>query len=645
MHFFALLLTGTATLTGTIVSYLYDRKLPLGWRLSGGACTGFGILAVTGFALASALGLNRVALSLTEIALASLSTALLCNPRIRKQLCVELHCAAAAIRSIRSDPVAIATYAVYWTALSLLLLFIFSRAVFVADNEIYTGVTNNLGDLPFHLHIINGFVQGQNLPPLDPNFAGVRLTYSFLPDFTTAMLVCAGASATFAILVQDLILAFGFVGILHRWTWELTKDRSAASIAPMLALFNGGLGWWILLRELRASDTGLWSLLFRLSHDYTILPDATIRWGNILTSLLVPQSGLLFAAPLALCVFVQLWLSFQDRDGNPSVRNRFSRPLAAGLITGMLPLVHAYTYVVVLGMATCAVFLLRRWRQWFVFAGVALLLGGPQMLWLLKDTAITTSKFIGWHLGWDRGDDNILWFWFKNTGLLLPLLIWALVEMWRSKRFSRQSFLFLAPFSLCFIIPNLVMLAPWVWDNIKVLFYWHLAAIPPVAWLLVRWWNQSGGYRFAAIAVVFSLTCAGAIDVCRVVLNTTWYREFDKGAIAAAAEISELSPPQATILHAPTYNSAIYLTGRRSVLGYPGWIWSHGLDAGSREDDIRRIYAGVPEADSLLRKYHVDYVLVGPQERGTMTVNPGYFASHTAIAHSGDYTLFAVEHP
>ena len=31
---------------------------------------------------------------------------------------------------------------------------------------------------------------------------------------------------------------------------------------------------------------------------------------------------------------------------------------------------------------------------------------------------------------------------------------------------------FYLPFTFCFIVPNLVKLAPWGWDNIKVLFYW-----------------------------------------------------------------------------------------------------------------------------------------------------------------------------
>ena len=47
------------------------------------------------------------------------------------------------------------------------------------------------------------------------------------------------------------------------------------------------------------------------------------------------------------------------------------------------------------------------------------------------------------------------------------------------------------PFTLCFLIPNFVKLAPWVWDNIKMIFYWWIVSAPIVALLLARLWEGS----------------------------------------------------------------------------------------------------------------------------------------------------------
>jgi len=46
------------------------------------------------------------------------------------------------------------------------------------------------------------------------------------------------------------------------------------------------------------------------------------------------------------------------------------------------------------------------------------------------------------------------------------------------------------------------------------------------------------------------------------------------------------------------------------------------IDFGQRETDIKKIYSGSPDAESLLDKYGVDYVVIDPQEISVMgTVN------------------------
>ena len=91
-----------------------------------------------------------------------------------------------------------------------LLAAVFDRAIVTTpEGAIATGVDHNLGDLPFHLAIVSGFVRGQNFPPEHPELAGVRLTYPFGVDLAAALPVAAGASLREAFLVQDLALAPG----------------------------------------------------------------------------------------------------------------------------------------------------------------------------------------------------------------------------------------------------------------------------------------------------------------------------------------------------------------------------------------------------------------------------------------------------
>ena len=53
------------TLSGTVVTYLYDDEAPLSARLCAGACIGIAALGLVGFVFASLLGLTTSAVYLT----------------------------------------------------------------------------------------------------------------------------------------------------------------------------------------------------------------------------------------------------------------------------------------------------------------------------------------------------------------------------------------------------------------------------------------------------------------------------------------------------------------------------------------------------------------------------------------------------
>jgi uncharacterized membrane protein len=84
----------------------------------------------------------------------------------------------------------------------------------------------------------------------------------------------------------------------------------------------------------------------------------------------------------------------------------------------------------------------------------------------------------------------------------------------------------------------------------------------------------------------------------------------------------------------------VFLTGRRSLLGYPGHAWTHGIDYAAREADIRRIYAGELDADELIAGYGIEYAVVGPLEHASMTVNDSYFQRFAFIGEVGEYRLY-----
>jgi hypothetical protein len=367
---------------GTLFTYLYDEGAPLISRLSAGACMGFGALGLIGFVLASFLGLTPLCLLLTAAALA-LPSGLLSEPKRRARVFADVEGAARGVRRAILYPSRRSTLCLILYALIFILLWlVYERAMFEQGGAIYTGLANNYGDLPFHLSVITSFVKGGNFPPEDPTYAGARFTYPFLADFIAACFVRAGASLRGAMLLENLALALALTGLLYRWALLLTRDRAAAHLSPVLLLLSGGLGWWLLFDDAWQGKKNILAALLESQHDYTIIPESIYRWGNGLTTLLVPQRSMLLGLPLALVVFIQWWQVFggenEDEKGKEEKRrgkkrkragsvaiistSAFSsslntsgvrRMLAAGLVAGLLPLSHAHTFIVVMMVGSC----------------------------------------------------------------------------------------------------------------------------------------------------------------------------------------------------------------------------------------------------------------------------------------------------
>ena len=110
-------------------------------------------------------------------------------------------------------------------------------------------------------------------------------------------------------------------------------------------------------------------------------------------------------------MFVVLWQFVHDPGpwGVPQVRGarglgrfvmRYRQPLAAAILTGSLPLVHAHSFGVVLGSAFFIGLAFRGWREgrwvpWAVYVVVTLLLALPQIWWSSNDSVSNTGTFFG----------------------------------------------------------------------------------------------------------------------------------------------------------------------------------------------------------------------------------------------------------
>jgi hypothetical protein len=628
-----------------VLTYLYDEDAPLLVRAAAGSVVGAAFFSLAAFLVFCFFGMTAATDSLA-LALALSPVALLARKNFRERLFADFNSSKKALEN--ADRQKFARFA-YYAVLLVVLYFFFDRAMLETKDGIYTGASQNLGDLPFHLGAIFSFTEGNNFPPENPSFAFAKFTYPFMADLIAACLVKFGAGVRGAMLAQNLLLGFSLIVLLERFAFKLTGSRLAGKIAPVLLLFCGGAGFVIFLRDYWHDGRSLLEFLWNLEKDYTIRPEG-LRWGNSLVVLFITQRGLLLGLPLTLIALTKLWELFRNdervtiSDESPIAPSphRFPPLIFVGLLAGTLPLIHVHSLAVL--FLVCAVlffFSLDKWKQWIAFGAAVSLVAIPELIWVMTGSATNLSEFIDWHFGWDARQENYFVFWAKNLGLFIPLLIAALAVILYRQNAAENSpqvnadehglektnqlsiadyrlLIFYIPFALCFIIPNLVKLAPWEWDNIKVLIYWFVASVPLVAWLLAWFWKKNAAFKIVAAACLMILTFSGALDVWRTMTGQINYQVFRKDSVAVAEQIKQKTPPNALFLNAPTYNSAVVLAGRRSLMRYSGHLSSYGIKYEPRESEVKRIYEGTALADTFLKKHGIDYVLISPEEIGNL---------------------------
>lgn len=688
----SLFLISILTAGGLSLTYLVADDEPLLWRISAGGIVGSAIFSFVCFLLACAFGFSAVTIALAF--LMTLAPLLLFkNERRRENLRRDWQRAKGKLEGTTAKKIFRLFYYLFFFVLFCLF---FERAILGSEAAgIFTGASQNYGDLPFHLGAIYSFTDGNNFPPENPSYAFAKFSYPFMADLIAAAFVKLGAvTVRDAVLVQNVLTAFWLLVILERFVFRLTGNKLAGKIAPVLLFFSGGLGFVWFLKDYWQSAQSLIDFVSNLSFDYTIrsfdpaYPNReTFRWGNSLVVLFVTQRSLLLGMPLTIIVLQKLWeifVSAESSNAECGVRNAELKTSAVGknsssvfhsalrtphsalflgLLAGTLPLVHVHSLAVLFVVAAFLFFFrLDRWREWIAFGTGVSLVAVPELVWAMTGSATELTKFVGWHFGWDKGRENFLWFWLKNTGIFIPLLIAGIYLIyivrdapdeeerkskkpiaWMSEERKINLLLFSLPFFLCFFVSNTIKLAPWEWDNIKVLIYWFVGCLPIVAFVLAWLWVRNKFLKIAAVLCLAALTFAGALDVWRTISRAIEYKVFDKDAVAVAEQIKRKTAPNALFLNAPTFNSAVVLSGRRSLMRYNGHLASYGIDYTERENEVKRIYAGDAAAEILLKKHGIEYVLISPEEKSNLPqINEEFFRRFPVVAEAGQYRVYQI---
>ena len=553
-----------------------------------------------------------------------------------------------------------------WLLVALAGLFFipfYSHALESRPDGLYAGYVTIWGDWCTHLAIAGYLSHARNLlPPDNPFFSGVNLTYPFLPDLFSGMLLHLGLTLPQSLQIASAIMTLALVVVFYSTAQRLAGDRWTAVMAVLIFFLGGGLGFLNVLQDLGAHAANplanLGAVADAVVHpvrEYTLDRNIGFQWLNPILAYLVPQRTTLFGFGLGMVLVSLAWYARATGDRREM--------LIGGVLLGLMPLLHTSSYfdlaVFFTVLATVDVgFALARGSapaivlNWAVFLLPAALIGLPQVVMILPPAAFTHG-FLRLQPGWlaSTADTayqiNVVLFWVLNTALLIPL---ALASYLLGRGGKPGLMRFLAPAWALFILPNLVILQPWDWDNTKWFVWWAMLAAILAAVVLGQMVKRGPALAAIALLLLVVTTASGLIDVGRASqsrLPGVSYRLLDNDELRVAAWARDNTPESSIFLTGWQNNHPILtMSEREIVMGYPGWVWTWGLPPDQRTQDVRTMFHGGSDGEALLLQYHVGYVVIGPEEVSSSN-GPGadlaYFrAHHHVVFQSPEYEVFSV---
>ncbi len=455
-------------------------------------------------------------------------------------------------------------------------------------------------DYPFHTSIITSLVYtpGFHFPPPYTQFLHTELHYPFLMDFYSAILMKGGLTLRGSIILPNILFQLSLFGLFYFLAHRLTGRRMAGAIGSILFIFAG-------------FPPGLQT--------------AGIHFLNPVYAVLMPQRTAMFGMALSFAIFILLFEALSTL--------RWHELFIAGSLIGMLPYIHAHSFIV-----NCFVLLLLApallkkdnvhiKELIIVFVPLAAL-ALPQVLCIKSGV---TERFFNFFPGWTETNREIItgldWstkpavacsiaevsvlmvnFWAKNAGALFILVLPGLLKARKEVR------IFYLPFIGLFFIANIVKFQPWYFDNYKLFIYW-LALSAAIAPLSLSWMNErTRGIAVSICMLLVASTVFGVITHARMMKDE--YMVWSGDDQAVACWVRHNTHPGGLFLTGSAHNHPVSaLAGRQRVMGYEGWLWSHGLNwtriTEVRDDEVEMFRGNY----SLIRAYGIDYICIGPYER------------------------------
>lgn len=505
------------------------------------------------------------------------------------------------------------------------------------------------GDIPFHMTQVSKFAFQKNIDFNEPIFDGEKLRYAFGINLISGVILrytnnwpLSMNLPAMSFMVAGIILTF----LSYR---SFLKSQFGAVITLIIFLLGSGFGTNYLIKDYSQHPTKLSGSFFEYIVETTgstvtkwdaVYPDQNIAWGAPLSLVFLHQRAFF----LGFFLFSLFWYLLWNWIRNPS---NSKTAILLGFIAGITPLSHYHSFaamLVILGVITLDS-IIRRNKELIIrlaFIGlITLVLATPQILYLVLGKNNLTSAvnaFAAFRLGWmtepttgsikfDPNSNsfffgqfvpflNFLWI---NFGIVLPAFLLSSLIFLKSQRFRERFFgilIFLLGAIALFSLVQLIRFQPWDYDNNKILVYFQFFAAPVIVsfFMWISLYKKTAGRILLAVFTILAIYSGIVDQIPRMaVAKEETPVIFNKDAIALADFIKEYIPEDAKIITSSTHlNPVASLAGRPVFVGYPGWLWTRGINYASREQYLKDFYADPVSISNSSYVRTAQYVLLDP---------------------------------
>lgn len=528
----------------------------------------------------------------------------------------------------------------------ILITVLFWGHVLVLKDSAFYGGQTTYGDLSMHLGMVTSIARQGIFPPEYSILPGARLSYPFLTNSLSASLYLFGTPLRWSVILPSLAMSFVCFAGFFILAKKLSGNNKSAVFAVLLFFITGGLGFIYFL-----GDAQMFKEIFTgFYRTPTNIPEMNLRWVNVICDMMVPQRTTLMGWSVLIPCMLILYSGMKKKLEKASLHKNFfianKELILAGVIAGLMPMVHTHSFlalgILCVGALIAGLFVRRinpnRYIGGFLaFLIPVLILAVPQLLfWIFTQS----EGFVKKHLDWVNDGWPWLKFWVINIGLPFILIIPAFI--WGRRKY-------LLPFvgaTLIYIVAEIIVFQPNLYDNNKLLLVWYMIMCIIVGdflrFLIDRIKFKAVKIAVATVLVVVLFT-SGALTIIREVKSNGEYMLFSPEHIEAAKAIDEKAPKDTMILTGRQHlNAPAALSGRNIYAGSSTYLFFHGFNLNERHNKANSMYTDPENSAQILKEENIDYVYLSSYERYDFKYSGDLLEVYPLVFDNGEVKIYAV---